>query len=101
MSRECYVCGKKKVVGGRITHRGLPKKAGGIGLQLVKNTKRTFKPNLQKKRIWVPELNRWVTVRCSVKALKTMDRDGPYKVLLKAGLIKPRKPKTKRQAARA
>ena len=51
MSRECYVCGKKKIVGGNITHRGLPKKSGGIGLQLVKNTKRTFKPNLQKVRI--------------------------------------------------
>ena len=51
MSRECYVCGKRKVVGGHITHRGLPKKSGGIGLQLVKNTKRTFKPNLQKIRI--------------------------------------------------
>ncbi len=51
MARICYVCGKGKVVGGHITHRGLAKKSGGIRLQLVKNTKRTFKPNLQDVRI--------------------------------------------------
>ncbi len=51
MSAKCYVCGKGKTVGGSITHRGLPKKKGGIGLQLVKNVKRTFKPNLQNLRI--------------------------------------------------
>ncbi|MCH2206102.1 MAG: 50S ribosomal protein L28 [Lentisphaerales bacterium] len=48
MARECIICGKKATVGGSITHRGIAKKAGGIGLQLVKNTKRVFKPNLQK-----------------------------------------------------
>ena len=48
MARECKICKKKSVVGGRITHRGIAKKRGGIGLQLVKNTKRIFKPNLQK-----------------------------------------------------
>ena len=51
MARECYVCKKRKIVGGSITHRGKAKKEGGIGLQLVKNVKRTFKPNLQKIRI--------------------------------------------------
>jgi large subunit ribosomal protein L28 len=53
MSRECFVCGKKAVVGGSITHRGIAKKQGGIGLQLVKNNKRIFKPNLQKIKITV------------------------------------------------
>ena len=48
MARECYICSKKATVGGSITHRGISKKAGGIGLQLVKNSKRLFKPNLQK-----------------------------------------------------
>jgi large subunit ribosomal protein L28 len=48
MARECYFCNKKATVGGSITHRGIAKKAGGIGLQLVKNSKRLFKPNLQK-----------------------------------------------------
>ena len=51
MPRECYFCGKKAVVGGSITHRGISKKKGGIGLQLVKNNKRVFKPNLQKVKL--------------------------------------------------
>ena len=51
MAKRCDVCGKGRVVGGSITHRGLPKKAGGIGLQLVKTNKRVFRPNLQNVRI--------------------------------------------------
>ena len=47
MSRVCDICGKHKVVGGHITRRGLAKKKGGIGMHVVKNTKRTFTPNLQ------------------------------------------------------
>jgi large subunit ribosomal protein L28 len=53
MARECYFCKKKSTVGGSITHRGIAKKSGGIGLQLVKNTKRVFKPNLQKVKMTV------------------------------------------------
>ncbi len=53
MSRECTVCKKKPTVGGSVTHRGIAKKSGGIGLQLVKNSKRLFKPNLQKVKITV------------------------------------------------
>ncbi|MCM8539965.1 MAG: hypothetical protein NE328_06775 [Lentisphaeraceae bacterium] len=53
MARECYLCKKKATVGGSITHRGIAKKAGGIGLQLVKNSKRLFKPNLQKVKMTV------------------------------------------------
>jgi large subunit ribosomal protein L28 len=51
MGKQCYSCGKKKVVGGSITRRGLAKKTGGIGTHVVKNVKRTFKPNLQSVRI--------------------------------------------------
>ena len=51
MSWKCDVCGKRKVIGGQITHRGLAKKAGGIGLQLVKKFKRPFYPNLQSVRV--------------------------------------------------
>ena len=47
MSRVCEICGKHKVFGGHITRRGLAKKKGGIGMHVVKNTKRTFSPNLQ------------------------------------------------------
>ena len=62
MAKQCYVCGKKKISGGSITHRGMAKKDGGIGLQLVKNVKRTFKPNLQSVRIRVGTNTKKVTI---------------------------------------
>jgi len=51
MSRICSVTGKRPVKGRRIIHRGQSKKSGGIGFQLVKQTKRTFKPNVQRIRV--------------------------------------------------
>ena len=51
MSKICDICGKGKMVGGSITRRGLAKKKGGIGTHVVKNTKRTFAPNLQRIRV--------------------------------------------------
>lgn len=44
---KCEVCGKGRTVGGSITRRGLAKKKGGIGMHVVKNNKRVFKPNIQ------------------------------------------------------
>jgi large subunit ribosomal protein L28 len=69
MSRICVVTGKRPVKGRRIIHRGQSKKSGGIGLQLVKQTKRTFKPNVQRIRVKLPSgqvVRQWV----SVKAIK-------------------------------
>ncbi|MCF7791767.1 MAG: 50S ribosomal protein L28 [Victivallales bacterium] len=51
MSRVCEICGKGKSVGGSIVRKGLAKKKGGIGMHVVKNTKRTFKPNLQSAKV--------------------------------------------------
>lgn len=53
MSKVCDICGKRKVAGGSITRSGLAKKKGGIGMHVVKNTKRTFKPNIQSVRVKV------------------------------------------------
>ena len=50
MSKVCEICGKHKSVGGHVTRRGLAKKKGGIGMHVVKNSKRTFSPNLQNVR---------------------------------------------------
>ena len=47
MSRVCAITGKRPVKGRKIIHKGQSKKSGGIGLQLVKQNKRTFKPNVQ------------------------------------------------------
>lgn len=38
--------------------------------------KRQFKPNLQNKRIYVPELDRWIRVKITAKELKTIDKIG-------------------------
>jgi len=51
------------------------------------NTPRLFLPNLKTKRIWVPELNRHITVKLSARALKTISRNGAFETLKKAGLV--------------
>ncbi len=51
MSRVCAITGKRPVKGRKIIHKGQSKKSGGIGLQLVKQNKRTFKPNVQRVRV--------------------------------------------------
>ena len=89
MPRVCQVTGRKTRVGNSIARRGLAKPKGGIGLKTTGVTKRRFEPNLQKKRIWVPELRRFVKVRLSTRALRSINKKGAYRVLLDAGLIKP------------
>lgn len=93
MSRTCQVTNRGTQVGGSIARRGLPKKAGGVGLRITGRTKRTYKVNVQPKRIWVPELGCHVNVRISTRALRTIAKNGAYSTLLKAGLIKPTGPK--------
>jgi len=69
MARICYVTGKTRTMGSRIHRRGLTKKSGGIGTHIAKKVKRTFKPNLQRVRVKMPDgsvKRQWV----SVKALK-------------------------------
>lgn len=89
MSRVCQVTKRGTQVGGSIARRGLPKKSGGIGLRTTGHTKRTYKVNVQPKRIWVAELGEAVNVRVSARALKTIHKNGAYPTLLKAGLIRP------------
>ena len=48
---------------------------------------RTISPNLQNKRIWVPELNKFVRVKLSCRALKTVNKNGAFATLKKAGLV--------------
>lgn len=54
MSRICSISGKRPVKGGSITRKGQTKKSGGIGTHVVKNSKRTFRPNLQRIRVKLP-----------------------------------------------
>jgi large subunit ribosomal protein L28 len=87
MSRICTVTKAKPAKGHYINRSGKAKKKGGIGMHVTSNTKRVFYPNLQTKRLWVPELKRFVTVKLTARALKTMDRNGVYPTLKAAGLV--------------
>jgi large subunit ribosomal protein L28 len=49
--------------------------------------KRKVSPNLHTKRVWVPELSKYVRVKASAKAFKTINKNGAYVTLKKAGLI--------------
>ena len=87
MARECSITGAKPAKGNVIHRRGMAKKKGGVGQHVTANTPRLFTPNLKTKRIWVPELTRFVTVKLSARALKTINKNGAFKTLKKAGLV--------------
>jgi len=73
MPRVCDITGKKVMSGHTVSHSNI-------------KTKRKFNPNLQKKRFFVPEENRWVDLKVSTSALRTINKNGIYAVLKKAGL---------------
>ncbi len=88
MSRVCQITGAKPSRGSKIHRRGLAKKKGGIGMHVTKVVPREFAPNLHKKRIWVPELKKFVTVKVTARALKTIAKNGAYQTLRAAELVK-------------
>ena len=67
MSRRCQITGKGPLTGNRVSHAN-------------NRTKMRQLPNLQRKRIWVPELDGFVSVRLSVRALRSVAKMGfvPY-----------------------
>ena len=68
MSRVCEITGKKPQVGNNVSH--------------AKNkTRRKFYPNLQKKRFYIPEEDKWVTLKVSTSALRTINKKGITAVL--------------------
>ncbi|WP_055435479.1 50S ribosomal protein L28 [Lacinutrix algicola] len=78
MSRVCELTGKKAMVGNNVSH--------------AKNrTKRTFDANLIKKRFFIPGEDKWVTLKVSTSALKTINKIGIVAMLKDAkakGFIK-------------
>jgi len=97
MSRTCQITNKGTRAGASIARRGLSKASGGIGLKTTGVSKRKFKVNTQTKRVWVAELDRFVRVKLSTRAIKTIDKRGAYPVLLEAGLIKASERKVEQQ----
>ena len=76
MPRTCQVTGRKPSSGRSYTLRGIAKKKKGIGLKITGITNRRFQPNLKKKRLFLSEENRFVTLRLSTAAMRTIDKKG-------------------------
>lgn len=87
MARICSIRGTRVRSGGRVHRSGLAKKKGGIGRHVTKVVKRTVSPNLQTKRIWVPEFGAFVKLKLSCRALKTINKNGAFNTFKKAGLV--------------
>ena len=80
MAKQCDITVKKTQVGGRYSNRTRATQFNPCG-------KVSRKPNLQKKRIYVPELQQYVTINVSTKGLRTIAKNGAYTTLKAAGLI--------------
>jgi large subunit ribosomal protein L28 len=68
MARVCEITGKKPMSGNKVSHAN-------------NKTKRKFLPNLHEKRFWLPSEGRFVRLRVSARAMKTIDKLGIEKVL--------------------
>lgn len=76
MSKRCQVTGKTPVTGNSYAIRGIAKKKKGVGLKVTGIKRRRFTPNLQKKRFWFSEEERFVTLRLTAGAMRTIDKKG-------------------------
>jgi len=63
MSRVCQVTGKKVMVGNNVSHS-------------KRRTKRKFLPNLFKKKFYLPEEDRWITLTVSANGIRTINKNG-------------------------
>lgn len=63
MSRICDLTGKATMVGNRVSHSNA-------------KTKRKFYPNLHMKRFYLPDEDRWITLKVSTSAIKTINKIG-------------------------
>ncbi len=70
MARVCQVSGKKPMSGHNVSHAN-------------NKTKRRFLPNLQHRKFWIESENRWISLRISNAALRTIDKNGIDAVLAK------------------
>lgn len=68
MSRVCQVTGKRTTTGNNVSHA-------------MNKTRRRFLPNLHERRFWVASENRWVKLRVSTAAMRTIDKNGIDSVL--------------------
>ena len=71
MSRVCEITGKAVTVGNKVSHSNI-------------KTKRRFYPNLQTKKFFIPEENRYITLRVSAQGIRTITKNGISACLKKA-----------------
>ncbi len=80
MAKVCPVNNKGSIMGGGYSNATRATKFNPTGM------KRKY-PNLQKKRIYIPELKKTIVLTLSTKAIKTINKNGAHSVLKKAGII--------------
>jgi large subunit ribosomal protein L28 len=68
MARVCQVTGKKPITGNKVSHSNI-------------KTKRRFLPNLQTKRYFFAEEDRWVILKVSSEAIRTINKNGLLSVI--------------------
>ena len=80
MAKQCDIIGKKTQIGGKYSNRTRATQFNPSG-----KTKRA--PNLQKKKIYVPEIDKTVSITVSAKGLRHIAKNGAYQTLKEAKLI--------------
>ena len=68
MARVCQVTGKVPIGGNKVSHSNI-------------KTKRRFLPNLQKKKFYLVEEDRWITLKLSTDAIRTINKNGLFNVV--------------------
>ena len=63
MSRICEITGKKMIVGNNVAHSN-------------KRTRRRFYPNLQTKKFYIPEEDKWITLKVSTAGIRNINKNG-------------------------
>jgi len=78
VAKTCVLTGKKPMYGNRVSHA-------------MNKTRRRQEPNLQWKRIWLPDEGRFVRIRISAAAMRMLSKRGPRAAFKAYGVRKPRR----------
>ena len=68
MARVCQLTGKRPITGNTVSHSNI-------------KTRRRFLPNLQKKRYFLAEEDKWITLKISTEGIRTINKNGLYAVV--------------------
>ena len=71
MSRVCQITGKSVIAGNNVS-------------KSKRRTKRTFAPNLSKKKFYNPETEKWITLKVSAAGMRTINKNGVAATIKKA-----------------